>query len=240
MISVLGKNATLEQVREVPLVQPDGAGKWWRGIQHGVLVDTLTAQIESKGWKITDQQFALQKNGARLVGAFDLRLPNVKSPGGMTLGLGLLTDNICEQSLRLYAGATMTICSNGMVSGEHILRHKHTINFDLRQEVDWALDDYMISARKLRKIVARMRKTELKEPRFEHTLIEAGRRGLMPWSRLSDVDHEYHKSSFGEEEFQPGTEWALMGAFTHVCKRNPIQSQMDQINRFRELLTTAV
>ena len=58
----------------------------------------------------------------------------------------------------------------------------------------------------------------------------------MPWSRIGAVDKEYRQPTFAEHG--RGTSWALLNAFTYTVKRNPALKQMEQMNRFRELLPT--
>ena len=100
-----------------------------------------------------------------------------------------------------------------------------------------ALDDYTLETFKIPVIVAGLRKWDLIESEYEHCLVEAGRRGLMPWSRLGDVDKEYRNPRFSDE-FGTENSWALLNAFTWVVKRNPPARQMEQIDGFRSMLPT--
>ena len=235
MIMVHGANKTLEQLHDIPLVRPPNALSRWKGIQHGDLVEAIIGSVDDRGWAATDMQFAVGQDGARLAGAFDLALPELPAPAGLDFSLGVLTDNCCERALRLYVGARVEVCNNGLATGVIVLRHKHTTKFDLREELAVALDDYWMSARNMETVVFGLKRCKLVGGQYEQILVEAGRRGLMPWSRLGNVDEEFCHPRF-PDEIGMGTSWALLNAFTWVAKRNPPHRQMDQINGFRELL----
>ncbi len=236
MITVYGENRTIEEVRRIPLETPVNAGRVWKGIPHGDLVDTLTRDMDGRGWNIGESRFSVNKDGADLVGAFDLTIPNVDSPEGTQFALGLRSDNARHHALRLYVGATVTICSNGMATGQIVLTRRHTSRFRLVEAVEYALDDYMMAARSMGSVVDGWKECELSQPRYEHILLEAGREGYIAWSKLGDVDREYRKPRFAE--IGTGTSWALLNAFTWVLKGTSPRLQMDRINGFRQMLPT--
>ncbi len=239
MITVYDHNATLQEVGDVPLVTPSQAGPHWKGIPHYQLLNALLSEIEERGWTADKPRFSLTKNGAGLAGAFEIDVPKIGPPEGMRFALGILTDNAYERALRLYAGADVSVCNNGLATGQIILAKRHTKNFDLKGEIAMALDDYLVAIQKVGGIVDGLKNHKLLGGAvYEHLLIEAGRERLMPWSRLGKVDTEYRNPRF-PDEIGTETSWALLNAFTWVVKRNPPYRQMDQINRFRQMLPTA-
>lgn len=237
MITVYGANTTIDEVRNIPLTTPTKAGGYWKGIPHGELVDTISDEVRSRGWKITEELYCLSKDGADLAGAFSLTIPHLDSPEGQAYSLGFLTSNAMRRSLTMVVGTTVEVCSNGMATGEIVLCKKHTTNFDIITEVDFAVGRYLEKAKDIPALVTRLRGRDLKPVEAEHVLMEAGRAKLMPWSRIGDVDKEYHNPHHTEHGLD--TSWALLNAFTYTVKRNPPQQQMDQMNGFRALLPLA-
>lgn len=235
MIHVHGDNMTLAEVRAVPLVRPPGAGGYWAGIKHGDLVDGILNECKKRKWKILDTKFAVSGDGAALVGAFDVAVPGVKTPADLTLGLGVIHANTRKCRARLVCGATVSVCTNGLVIGEVLMKRKHTINMDLDYELDAALDQYVVRAKRIGKDVDELRINIAAHYSSDRYLMEAARRKLMPWSRIGDVDREYHKPTY--PEFQGDTAWGLLNAFSMIAKRNPPLKQMLQIKGFYELLT---
>lgn len=238
MITVLGKGlVTLKQVRAVPLRQPPRKpGAYWQGVPHGELVGAILDECAGRHWKVTETKFCLSKDGADLAAALSLDVPDLEMPAGQRLGLGILTSNAMRRALRIVVGTTVLICQNGMVSGELVLTRKHTVGFDIHRDIVDALDDYLTKARAIPNMVEGLQARKLKPSEAEHILMEAGRLGIMPGSRIFKVDEEYRNPRF--PEFYEPTSWSLLNAFTWVVKENPALEQMDQINCFRELLPT--
>ena len=237
MITVFGANTTVDDLNAVKLERPTKAGAYWQGIPHGALVNTLADEIRSRGWDVTEQRFSLSKDKGDLAGAFGLNIKDVNLPEGQSLSLGFLTSNMMRRSLMVVVGSKVAVCNNGMATGEIVMQRKHTSGFNLIGEIESALDQYVDKANKISGIVAGMRETELSPTQSDEILMEAGRQRLMPWARIGAVDKEYKNPTFAEHG--RGTSWALLNAFTYTVKRNPAMEQMNQMNRFRELLPTA-
>lgn len=234
MITVYGANITAADLNHVRLDRPAKAGNYWEGIQHGTLVSAFSDEIRSRGWKITDERFSLSKDKADLAGAFGLEIEGVDPPEGQTLSIGFMTSNAMRISTKVLVGTNVTVCHNGLATGEIVMQKKHTHGFNLFQEIEYSLDQYIPKARKINHIVTGLQEAELSPTNADEILMEAGRNRLMPWSRIGAVDKEYRNPTFAEHG--TGTSWALLNAFTHTVKRNPPMQQMEQMNKFRELL----
>lgn len=238
MITVVGKRfASRKDVAAVKMQPPRRkAGRMWAGVPHGELLDTLTLHFRRRGWTITKETFCLSSDKADLAAAFELQVPGVIVPPDQKLGMGLLTSNAMRRALRIVVGTTVTVCNNGLVTGEVVMTRKHTRGVNLHEELQEALERYVTKAQNIQDTVAGLKAVHLDQSRVEHILMEAGRQGFMPWSRIGLVDREFRHPRF-EEFFEP-TSWSLLNAFTWVVKHNPALEQMDQINAFRELLPT--
>jgi len=234
MITVYDANTKLEDLHHIPLRRPEKAGVRWQGIPHGALAAVLVKAITRRGWKITDTKFSVSSNETEMAGAFQLEIPDVEIPEGQNLALGVLTSNAMKRSLILAAGTNVACCNNGYVSGQMVLRRKHTTGFNLENEIDQSLTEYRKEVNDLPQIVAGLRDRSLKNWERDQILMTAGRERLMPWSRIGKVDTEYRKPSFTEHGKE--TSWALLQAFTHLVKQNSPLSQMTSMNRFRQLL----
>ena len=235
MITVYGENITLDQLCGIPVERPNGAGRAWKGIAHADLAYAILDEIRSRKWTCGGHKFSLGAAGADMVGAFDLAIPDIPAPDGQTLSLGVVTSNAQKTALTLLVGTTVRVCTNGMATGEIVLRSKHTKRFDLYAGIERGLDEYARRATVIADVVAALRETKLGDRKAEHLLIESGRQGLMPWSRVGRVDAVYrseaHRAMHGA-----GTAWSLLNAFTDIVKMNPPWHQMRQMNGFRGLL----
>tara|TARA_R110002020_G_scaffold115383_1_gene265294 strand:- start:2258 stop:3016 length:759 start_codon:yes stop_codon:yes gene_type:complete len=234
MITVYDANTKLEDLHHIPLRRPEKAGLRWQGIPHGALAKSLIAAIEKRGWEVKDTKFSVSPNETEMAGALDLKINDVKLPEGMSLSLGILTSNAMKRSLIMVAGANVACCLNGMATGQIVMRRKHTIGFNLENEIQDSLDNYRQQVSWTNQVVADLRETELPQGRADRVLMEAGRQRLMPWSRIGKVDKEYRNPTFAEHG--KGTSWALLQAFTYHVKKNSPLTQMTSMNRFRGLL----
>jgi hypothetical protein len=230
------KEVTLAALRRIKLVRPAKAKSYWQGIPHHKLVETIMKQCKARGWTVSNCRFTTSKNGTELAGVFDVVLPDVETPRGITFQLGLLTSNNQRRALRLVAGAQVMVCHNGMTRGEIVVRHRLTKEFELEHALEAGLDDYRHSVATLGDEIKDMKKRILKPGEASIALVQAGKLGLMPWSRLGEVVKEYERPSY-DYQAPHDSHWALMNAFTVVVKKNPPLHQMQQIEGFRELLS---
>jgi len=237
MIHVYNQNIDLERLYSIDLVRPAKAKSRWKGIQHGHLVETLMQEIDKMGWSIGKKLFSITNDGTDLVGAFDFdSTGGMTPPDGMNFALGFDNNNDRKKSLTMFVGGIVKVCTNGYVSGELILKRRHSKNLDLREEIKWALELYTESAEVLQDQIDDMKERKLNEEEWEHTLVESLRKGYIVGSRLLQLDRLYHEPPY--EEHGKGTAWTAMQAFTEVVKHSPAQRQMEFINRFRKLIPT--
>ena len=241
MITVCGANVSLVDARRIPLIRPETAGNRWKGVSHGDALDALITEFQKREWEVQDQQFALAGSkdnpGSDLVGAFDLKLPGLDAPDGQAFSLGLMTSNALKRAMRIFVGTKIFVCNNGMATGEVVLARKHTLNFNVGDAIGPALDNYFIAAQKVGETVDRLKNRNLHISHAEHLILEAGRQGMLPWSRLSELDKQYREPPHKEHGRE--TSWTLLNAFTEVVKRSPVHAQMDSMNKFRDMLPLA-
>ena len=142
MITVHGENTTVEQLHEIPLIRFERAGGRWQGIQHGELVSAILDEARCRKWMVNSSKFSVSAKGADIVGAFDLSVPDMPAPDGQTLSMGVINSNSHKSALTLLVGTTVTVCTNGMATGEIVLRNKHINGFDLYDGFELGFDEY--------------------------------------------------------------------------------------------------
>lgn len=237
MITVFGAGIGLDELREVETYTPENAGKRWRPIPHGELVDTIKDEVLTRGWRIEKELFTLSKDTADMAGALLLnRVKGVEDvPEGMSLALGFLNSNARRKALKVTVGASIACCLNGMCTGSILLSRLHDHTVDLVAEVDTALDKYAAAAARIPAAVTVMREQPITSDMAAGILMEAGRRELVGWSAIGRVDQEFRNPTFAEHG--KGTAWALLNAFTYAARKNinPAK-QMEVYNTFRTLL----
>lgn len=225
-----------EQLREMTIVQPKNAGRIWKGIQHGELVDAIANRLESNGIEVAGEQwYVAGQNRERMSGSMSLRIPDLEAPAGMEFSLGLHHGNDMAHALKFAVGLRVFVCSNGVVAGDFIVKRRHTNHFDLERVVNNGLDRYLEEIKEVRNTVDRMKeRTYYTNHIPDEVLMDAGRNGLMPWSRIGQVDEEYRHPTFAETADHSA--WGLYNAFTYVVQKCPPGHQIDAMSKFRELV----
>jgi hypothetical protein len=228
-------SVTLDKLARLKVTTPKEAGRYWQPIRHIDLVTALHEEIEWRKWTHVKDVLSLSATGSELAGVIHLRHPEISIPG-VELCLGFLNSNSLRRRLKIAVGGNVMVCHNGVVTGEVLLQHRHTINFDLKDEIREALDGYQKQAKGVLGVIKRWQEKEIKQSTVDSILMEVARERVLPWSHVGLVDHEYRFPRHKDPTFQARTSWALLMAFTEVVKKSPPLVQMDRISRFRELL----
>jgi hypothetical protein len=228
--------AVRDELHEIEVVRPVNAGCVWKGVQHGELVDTIDRQLQAHGVQVTGESwFVSGQNKERLSGSMTLKIPGYEAPAGSEFSLGLHHGNDCAHALKFAVGLQIFICSNGMVSGDFVVRRRHTLHFDVNEVVGHGLDRYLESIDGVTRTVDSLKARAFwTDDEVDGILMEAGREGLMPWSRIGQVDAEYRHPTFEDHAQHSG--WGLYNAFTYVVQKSPPGRQIDAMSRFRDLI----
>lgn len=229
-----GKRATLAQLKRIKTPRPNKAGAYWKPLPHTEFIDTIRSEAKKRNWELSNLNFYLSNDKQDMIGTCNLIVPSIKAPAGQVLSMGFINSNAQRFAAKIAVGSTVLVCSNGIVTGEIVLQRKHTIGFNVQIELAVAFDEYKERAEELPTITQWLKQHQLTETQANAFLIEAGRRGLMPWSRIGQVDHEFYHPTY--PEIGTGTAWALLNAFTLIAKQNPPLKQLDQIHEFLDLL----
>lgn len=235
MINTKQKSATINQLKKISVVKPNHLGNRWVGIQHGELVQSIHAELDSRGIKVVGEGwYPSGKDLGKLSGSMRLDIPGLEAVPGTAFSLGVQHSNTGEHALKFAVGAQIFICENGMVVGDYAVKRRHTLNVNLEEIISNGLDIYMDRVNEIPQVVNTMREIELQSREVEHLLMEAGRTGIMAWSRIGQVDQEFYHPTFHDHDER--TAWGLYNAFTYVIQKSPPQYHIRSMNRFRELI----
>jgi len=225
--------ATWRELKQAKLERPPDAGKLWQGVPHIKLVRALLAECGSRGWTAFGQEFAMFRSGAGLIGK--INIPDLKSPHGMTYSIGILTDNLGTCSLRLYVGLSVAPTWTGLAFHRIVIPRRDPERFDLEDSLSNAFDEWIGNLPRMMKAVAGLQAWTLSDAEAEHLILEAGRRGLVPWSRLARVDAAWKepKPSWG------GTSWALSNALSSAVAMSPPHQQPERLLALWEMVPAA-
>lgn len=237
MITVLGPQLNTVDLKGVEPKRPERAGSRWRPIPHHDLAVTLEQELQHRGIAIRRAAWSLDPARQVLVGGFSVLFPaplGLPDMPGIEYALGIRHGNNLKYALTFAAGAQVTVCLNGLVSGTWVLVRKHTCGLDLGTEVARGVDRFVEESRSVRNCIDRLRERNLTRHQADHALMDAGRARLLPWSHLGQVERLYEHPE--HEDFRSRTAWSLMNAFNEVVKKQAPARQLHSLDRFRQLL----
>jgi hypothetical protein len=237
MITLCGDSVSLDELREIPVIRPPRAGARWHGIRHYDLAFGILESLDMRGIEPVQTLWSVESRGQSFVGGVTVRLPDrlgVAPLAGMEYALGIRHTNDLRHALTFAVGARVLVCHNGLITGEFVLCRKHTSGINLDLEVDTGIERFVEEARGVGACVGAMRARSLTTRTSDHMLMEAGRRGLLPWSHIGRVQREY--AAPRHAELAGRSAWSLYNAFTEVAKKANPRRQIRALGAFREIV----
>jgi len=233
MSNILVYGADVERVSLPNRVErPEWASSRWKGIGHRDMAETLIAQLINHGCVIENEAWSLASEGRACVGAVAVRSPNLPELAGMDYGLAVMHDNAGVRALRLSVGAAVRVCNNGIITGDFVVRRRHTIGLDLEE----------VMAEGVERAIGLMCATAdiIYSWQFQHVeaaevLLEVGRQGILSWSNVGRAVKEYDKPPLHFEQYH-GTAFGVYQAVNSVIKRTSVPRQIDGLARLTRIL----
>jgi len=216
--------------------------KRWKPVQHGELADALCLAAEKATWSVEDETWMVSKDAQTLWGTLVLNASSRRKtsplyqkeiPKGMRLELGIRHSNNGRHAIKIAVGATVVVCSNGLLTGEYVVSRKHTLNADLEELAARGLEVYGDRIDEFGETVRGWKSNRLGDDRAARLLVEAGRSRILPWSGLGQVDRLWREPP--HPEFVPRNEWSFYNAFTEVVKSRSPENQMFTLSRLPRL-----
>ena len=202
---------------DFPLEPPKKATRHWQGIPHRELIRSLLRQ--TKGWKRKGLTIHLSKDRFEMAATLTL-YPTPDRP----VQIGVLNSNSMQSQLTFYSGSV--VGKQGLSLDKH-LAGKHRIGINLDWQCANAITEVVaeVGFSDYHQIVEEFKQTKLTLEEIQTALTKAGRKGLMPWSRLGRID----RLLFGNLRI---SKLDVLLAFAEVAKMNPPLKQMPQVYRF--------
>ena len=202
---------------ELLAIPTPSATSTWKPIAHADLIHALDRQLLVRGIQIAKEQFAIQRQGARLFAVLDL---SVESVPGAVAAMGIRTSNDRSMALEIAVGAKVFVCDNLAFSGDLIaLRRKHTTHFDLNADISRAIDRYQAHLLVFSRQLAALGARALADPEAKVAIFEAFRQEILPLRFFPTVSQTYFTPMPEMIDVQPRTWWGLHNAFTRAIRQ---------------------
>lgn len=222
---------TINDLKTLETADPARAGRQWKSVPHYEACLAVKKAVEDRGWKFGQPRIILNTGYKEMAASFYVRMPGMVAPAGQEFSIGIINSNTRHKRLRIVAGTTVLVCTNGMVVGDVKIARKHTLGLSLQDEVNTAIEEYRKIIITVPETIARLQDYAVSDTEADHILMAAGRERMIAFSRLGDIFNEFKHPRHAEHS--TGTAWSLLNAFTQVVQRQPAVEQMDAIRDFR-------
>lgn len=240
MLSKTTARHTMTDVLKVKLERPPHAGKNWEGVRHAELLQTVRRTLENNKLKPGPAPTVhLARNGALMAAAF-----SVGGVPGANFGradvvpcLGLVASNNRRRRLTFYCGVRVISADAGVCFHRAKARRHYTIEFDLKDEVNKLVDDWLDHAEDLPERIDELRgdgTDDLNRTEAMTYFTAAAERGLLPNERAMAAIR-----TIVEKDSKRGSDLSrfdLAVEFGREAAKNPPTDVMDQQHDFLELV----
>ena len=201
---------------ELMAIAPPVPTATWRPIAHGDLITAVDRQLMVRGIAIRGEQFAIQRDGARLFAILELVIERTNE---LTAAMGIRTANDRSMALEIAVGVKVFVCDNLAFSGDLIaLRRKHTAKFDLNADISRAVDRYEAHLTVLHRTIAETQERQICDSEAKAMIVDAFRREILPIRYFKRVTDTYFDPTPEMVDVQPRTLWGLLNAFTRCVR----------------------
>lgn len=235
-----GKRRQLHELDaiEVPSVAPwaitRGGGTRWKPINHGVLARAVIRTAEDGGLVVKEAQWATNPSETDLFGSIVFGPSRgYRVPKGLSLAIALRHSNAGRYAVTFGFGARVIVCDNGLLAGEHVVSHKHMKDLRVEVLVEEGISRFRERASEVGALTRRLKAERLRNAVADRLIVEAGRRGVLPWSQLGKVEGEWRQPSHAA--FRERNAWSLYNAFTQVAKTRSASGQLASLRKLAGL-----
>lgn len=203
---------------ELMTIPPPPSTATWRPVAHYDLIQAIDRQLAVREIQVVREEFALQRDGRRLFGILELRVPDLATDEGFGFAMGIRASNDKSEAITIVAGARVFVCDNLMLSGDLIALHrKHTAKFSLSGDVSMAVDRYREHLVTFNGQVEELKAFPLTDLGAKLMIYEAFANEILPLRFFPTVARTYFAGSCFPD-VAPRTKWGLHNAFTRTIR----------------------
>jgi hypothetical protein len=211
------------------LPAPRQIGPYHCPVAHFELLDLLEGRLKTKlNASIRSESYSIRRGGSTLFGVMNLEWGEHDD---FAAAIGLRHANDMSLSMQFVCGLNVFVCDNMALRGDSIfLRKRHTINLDLRTEIDAGIEVFSAQYGVFSSQINALKTKQLTDGAAALQMLSfIYDKQVMPAKYLPEVRREYFEPR--HDEFKPRTEWSLHNAFTEVAKQMPMTPRMDAIQQ---------
>ena len=155
--------------------------------------------------------------------------------GGAEYSLGARHSNSQAFAASVVSGARIFVCDNGMITGDEVLKRKHTTGLEIYSLAKEAVDLWLNRSRDTVQTFERLAEFDLSgkagEARVNATLIGMGEAGAVGWGKIGSILREWRAPR--HDAWKPRNGWSLYNCVTEIGKAFSPQRQIAVLNGAR-------
>jgi hypothetical protein len=229
--------AQLSSREEVFAVATPPATDSYVPLSYESFLTRIEKQLSVENIVIKDEKLALSRNGQRLFGLLELRMPQFQALDyGCVLGLRNSYDKSCSTGICL--GASVFVCDNLSFNGEVTFTRKHTTN--LLRDLSWIISETVNQLPA--KFAAQSRafesykRTEISDQEAHDLMIQFLDAGVLNVTDIPRVLREWREPRHPEFANNGKTAWRLFNAGTEVLKQSGLWLLPERTRKLHEVL----
>jgi hypothetical protein len=212
-------NVDRRQLNLIPITKRNNVSDRWKGVQHGQLATAIVKQAQAHDIEITKEQWYCNPDRTDLYGAIDLTPASVGQSldgigQGASFSLGVRHSNLGKYAVSFAVGARISVCSNGLFSGEFILKHRHTLDLDLNDLVSQGIKRYIEESANVAGFITDLQDITLTDGEACSLILRS--KDFISFRYLEDVHKNWVEPP--HQEFEPRTAWSLYNAYSETMK----------------------
>ena len=193
----------------------------WKPIPHYDAASCVVEQAEKRGYIITEEKYAVQREDKLLFGCVKFANQDDNLFVETTRMIGFRHSHDKSMAFSITVGKTVIVCDNMAFGGELVMKHKHTSGFDFCSNVGEMFDSLEPKYADLDTGINRLKSETLNPTEARSLVIDTAEREIIAPKYIMDVVKEYERPTY--ESFKPDNKWSLYNAFTFVMKKFPPQ-----------------
>ena len=198
---------------------PESLGAKHYPIPHRMLIDTLGASLNDRGYEVKQMAHALSgPNHQRYFGMAQVTRNNGYSDFSTVIGFRAAHDQ--KYAVGVVGGSGVFVCSNLCFSAEYKVLRRHTRHMqdDLPEMIGGLIDQIGAGEQQQADDFNTMKKATLKESWANSLMTKLVREGALAPSMLGKVIEEYDTPSHDEFLEDGHSVWTLLNACTEAYK----------------------
>ena len=186
----------------------------WKPVPHREVIEAVSDVVNSRGWRILDEQYGLARDGQKLFGVMRI---NRSSSTEWSRCIGIRNSHDRSLSVGLTAGITVLVCSNLAFGGSMVIKRRHTRQIRVRDLVIDAVDSLEEEFLTLETVAEGLKIDEVGDDEVRASIVKAAEVNAIPSCDILPVWKEFKNPS--HPEFAEPTRWSLLNAFTETAKK---------------------